>query len=134
MTKTQLTTPINFSLVVFPDKYDDGIYAAQGVEYNIFAQGESEEKAKESFIRILISHILLDREKGIEPLSRLDPGPEKYRKMFEESKAKGKIELIEPIDLSRYSLVREDEKGEEKRIYEPFSASPVIRKAHVAYA
>jgi hypothetical protein len=76
------TKKLFLRILVIPN--DNG-WTAQGIEFDIVAQGESVHDAILSFERVLLAWFELDKELQREPLSALPPAPEKYRNMFDEA-------------------------------------------------
>lgn len=62
---------------------DRGPWIVQCLQYDIAAQGESVTKAWEAFNWTYWAQVLIDREKGIDPLSKLEPAPKEYWTRFE---------------------------------------------------
>lgn len=51
-------------------------WLAEGLERHLTAQAPSWRQAINSFIRVLRRRLKIDRERGIEPLSTVDPAPD----------------------------------------------------------
>lgn len=65
---------------------DEGkTWIAQGLEYDIAAQGKTLKEAQEAFNRMFITKIILDLNNGVDPLSQLSEAPEEYQQMFNET-------------------------------------------------
>lgn len=60
----------------------EGWWVAQGVEYDIVAQGKTIEDMEYEFERMLMVHILSAEEFGLVPLESLPPAPEEIRQAF----------------------------------------------------
>ncbi len=60
-------------------------WAAQCLEYDLATQAETLEALYYEVERILVAHIALADELGIEPFEGLDPAPQKYWDIFEKS-------------------------------------------------
>jgi len=58
-------------------------WLAQGLEYDLAAQGPSEKQAILAFVGVLQGHLRLDRKHGREPLAGIPPAPERFMKAFE---------------------------------------------------
>lgn len=61
------------------------VWAAQCIDYDIAAQGDSVREAKRAFEKAIIGQILFDVKRGLQPLSQFKPAPEGYRRKFEEA-------------------------------------------------
>ena len=68
---------ISFSVSVLLMKEDD-FWVAQGLEFDVAAQGKTIQDAKNSFERTFIGQILVDVLNGEEPLSQVPRAPERY--------------------------------------------------------
>ena len=54
----------------------EGIYwVAQGIEYDIAAQGRTIQEAKKAFEKTIIGQIILDVKDGLEPLTGVEKAP-----------------------------------------------------------
>src|SRR5687768_7289160 len=56
----------------------EGFWLAQGLEYDLAAQGSSVELAKEGFERTFLGQLALDRRMNRKPLSTLERAPQKF--------------------------------------------------------
>lgn len=63
---------------------EDEAYVVQGLDYDIAAQGATVEEAKDSFLRTLISQIVIDLEFGSSPLAGIPKAPEEYFNIYSE--------------------------------------------------
>ena len=63
---------------------DGDLWAVQGLEYDIAAQGNSVHDAMQSFGRVVISWIDLDLELGRTPFSKVSPAPQEFWELFEQ--------------------------------------------------
>jgi hypothetical protein len=61
----------------------DNAVVAQGIEFDIAAQGPTLEAAKDAFTKTVVSWILLDLQHGKQPLQDVKPAPAEYRSIFE---------------------------------------------------
>jgi hypothetical protein len=57
-------------------------WLAQGLEYDLTAQGSSAEQAVYAFLVVLRGHLELDRKHGRTPLSGVGSAPEKFVRAF----------------------------------------------------
>ncbi len=55
---------------------ENGVWVAQGVEYDMAAQGNTDTEALDSFERVFLGQIHLDITRGLEPLQDIDPMPD----------------------------------------------------------
>lgn len=58
-------------------------WLAQGLEYDVAAQGPSDESALNAFARIIRAHIRHDYELGREPFEGVPPAPERFIQVWE---------------------------------------------------
>lgn len=90
-------TQINYSelvLNVFIFKDGCGEWVLQALEHDIAAQGTTLREARDAFQEIMNGQIILDLEKGINPLSMIPPAPP----IFWDLKEKTGVELKkEPV-------------------------------------
>ncbi len=78
----------------------DGLWAAQCVDHDIVAQGNSVGEAKRAFERTVMGQILFDFKNGRAPLATFPPASSELREMFERAEDlaladKGPIKLPE---------------------------------------
>lgn len=57
-------------------------WVAQGLEYDLAAQGRTVEETKRAFERTFTGRLLFDRERGRQPLSGLPKAPQKFWDIF----------------------------------------------------
>jgi hypothetical protein len=74
----------------------DGLYAAQCIDHDIVAQGNSIPEAKKAFERTIISQVVSDLMGGRKPLAAFPPAPDKLRQLFEHAE---KLADVKPITL-----------------------------------
>ena len=77
------TMPTSFVFRVLLFKEGDH-WVAQGLEYDVAAQGRSREETKAAFQRTFIGRLLFDVERGREPLKGVERAPAQYWKVFAE--------------------------------------------------
>ena len=58
-------------------------WLAQGLDYDLAAQGPSDEQAIQSFVRILVARLRRDHQSGKEPLLNLPPAPDRFFEIWE---------------------------------------------------
>jgi len=88
---------------------DSGPWVVLCLDYDIAAQGETVETAWESFNWSFWTQVLIDRQKGIKPLSQLKRSPEEYWKRFSTASPYAKrFELTPPFSLDEIPSVTED--------------------------
>jgi hypothetical protein len=87
-----------FVLRVLILQQKDGLWAAQGIDYDIVAQGNSIREAKKAFERTIVGQILFDFKNGRKPLAEFPPAPREIQEIFEKA---GDITLDDkgPIEL-----------------------------------
>jgi hypothetical protein len=87
-----------FILRVLLLQQDDGLWAAQCIDHDIVAQGNSIGEAKRAFERTVIGQILFDFKNGRRPLATFPPAPSSLREIFEKA---GELALADkgPIKL-----------------------------------
>jgi hypothetical protein len=71
-------------VVAFEDH--NGVWFAQGVQYDIVARAKSALGLREAFSRQVAANLALNQRFGREGLEGIPPAPEKFRRMFEEAK------------------------------------------------
>lgn len=71
---------LSIRVVVMPS---EGLWLAQGLEYDLAAQGRSHEQAVESFTRILKARLRADIARHREPLEDLPEAPERFFQLWE---------------------------------------------------
>ncbi len=64
---------------------EDNQWVAQGLEYDIAAQGKSISKAKKSFEKTIIGQIILDLKDSLEPLNGIEKAPQMYWDIFKKA-------------------------------------------------
>jgi hypothetical protein len=62
------------------------VWVAQCLEYDITAQGKEIDDARKSFERVLLAHVMSDRDANRKPLDGVPPAPADVREMFASSK------------------------------------------------
>jgi len=62
------------------------VVCAQGLEYDIAAQGPTVDDCLYEFERLVVGHIAISLEHGLEPFKGLQPAPEKFWTLFEQSR------------------------------------------------
>ncbi len=86
-----------------------GPWVAICLEHYLAAQAESPRKVLEALNWTYWTQVLLDKEKGIEPLSRVEKAPEEYWKRFDEGLPFAmRFELVPPFSLDDVPSVPED--------------------------
>ena len=75
-----MTSPnTTYSVSVLLQKDKDGeLWVAQGLEYDIAAQGQNASDARNRFLHAFEGHIALDIEENREPLSEVPQAPRRY--------------------------------------------------------
>ncbi len=58
-------------------------WVAQGLEYDMVAQGRTIKETQNMFERVFVGNIIINIENGIEPLSQFKPAPKYFFNMFE---------------------------------------------------
>lgn len=61
-----------------------GQWLAQGLEYDLSAQGQSDKQAVDSFIRLLRARLRRDLALGRVPLADLQEAPERFQELWAE--------------------------------------------------
>jgi hypothetical protein len=88
---------------------DNGPWIVICLQHDIVAQGESPTKALEAFNWTYWTQVLLDRKKGIEPLSQVEPAPQEYWVRFDQGLPFAtQFELQPPFSLDDVPSVPED--------------------------
>jgi len=64
---------------------EDCCWVAQGLEYDITAQGNSLSEATKAFEKTMVGQIILDLKGKLKPLSGIEEAPKMYWDMFETS-------------------------------------------------
>jgi hypothetical protein len=64
----------------------DGLWVAQGVEYDLVAQADTLENLEYEFERVLNVHLITCMELGLEPFETVPPAPDEIRELFWESR------------------------------------------------
>lgn len=87
-----------FILRVLLLQQEDGLWAAQCIDHDIVAQGNSIGEAKRAFERTVVGQILFDFQNGRSPLAQFPPASPKLREIFEKA---GELALADkgPIKL-----------------------------------
>lgn len=87
-----------FVLRVLLLQQDDGLWAAQCIDHDIVAQGNSIGEAKRAFERTVVGQILFDYQNGRDPLAAFPPASPDLREIFENA---GELTLADkgPIKL-----------------------------------
>ena len=57
-------------------------WVAQGLEYDLAAQGRTKKETKRAFERTFTGRLILDRRRGRQPLEGLHPAPQKFWDIF----------------------------------------------------
>lgn len=89
-----------FILRVLLLQQEDGLWAAQCIDHDIVAQGNSIKEAKRAFERTVMGQILFDLQNNRAPLASFPPPAPKLKEMFEKAEElaladKGPIKLPE---------------------------------------
>jgi hypothetical protein len=71
-----------FRVVVFRGRHD---LVAQCLEVDLAAQGADFDELAERFANTVKAHVILSREKGVEPFSKLPQAADRYWKMWAEA-------------------------------------------------
>lgn len=87
----------DLSVLVLPE---DGGFAAQCLEYDIAAQGTTEEMAKEAFEETFIGQIVVDLKQGKKPLEGIAKAPTMYWDMRERTENQPKRRPVYMPELS----------------------------------
>ena len=66
------------------------MWAAQCLEFDIAAQGETQDEAKEAFGKTFLGQIALDISENREPLEDIAPAPQEFLDMFEKTEDRPK--------------------------------------------
>jgi len=74
----------------------DGLWAAQCIDHDIVAQGNSIPEAKKAFERTIIGQMVADLMNGRKPLAAFPPAPDRLRDLFEHAE---KLADVKPITL-----------------------------------
>lgn len=74
------TSPRVLRVLVF---YRDGQFLAQGIEFDINAQGPTEKQAIQSYLRFLRARAQMDIAQGREPLMGVPQAPQQYIDVWE---------------------------------------------------
>lgn len=64
--------PISLRVLV---THEDGWWVARGIEHDIAACATTTEELQYEFDRVLMAHVFLDLDRGIQPLSDMPPAP-----------------------------------------------------------
>ena len=110
--------------------HHDDLWIAQGLEHDIVAQGSSIDHVEQRFVHTLVAQVLMDLKEGKEPLADLGPAPEGWKNSFSGGR---KMTFIKEIDISEYSLTRQNEEEEPLpfQLSSPTTAIPRIKEARV---
>jgi|GEM_PF-6113172 len=84
----------NYQVRVVLNKTESGYRVAQGLEFDISAQGKSIREAKSSFAYALIGHLMYAEQKKMKPFQGVPKAPKKYWEKFKQGE-----ELQNPISL-----------------------------------
>ena len=115
---------------------EDGFWVAQGLEYDLVAQGPSLDQVEKNFVQTLVSQILIDLKNGKEPLVDFGPAPEECIRHFNETRIYVKDSRKE-IDISKYRLIKKNDVEDVEDVEDvnpsPFQYIdfPVINEARV---
>jgi len=78
--------------VPIPEKIDviafeagEGLWIAQGIQYDVVARAKSVAGIREAFLRQIAANVALNAKFGREGLQGIPPAPEKFKRMFEEA-------------------------------------------------
>lgn len=63
-------------------RYEDCYWVAQGLEYDIAAQGRTISEAKKAFGKTIIGQIVIDLKDRLKPLSGIEKAPISYWELF----------------------------------------------------
>jgi len=96
------TMQVTVRVVVFQE---GETVCAQGLDYDIAAQGDNSDDCLYQFGRLLVGHIAINLEHGREPLEGLQRAPDRYWELFEQSR----ISL--PADRLPFSVKELDRAG-----------------------
>ena len=107
---------------------EDGFWIAQGLEYDIVAQGCSLDQVEENFIQTLVSQILIDSRDGKEPLADFQPASEECIKHFDEART---MRFREEIDISKYRLIKKNDAEDANPVPFQYPDVPFINEARV---
>ena len=73
-------------------KSDNGNWIAQGLEFDITAQGKDIHQAKESFVKTVLGYLVYASKKNIQPFLGVPKAPDRFWKAFNKGE-----ELLNPI-------------------------------------
>ena len=90
-------TKVSVQVVVFQE--GDWV-CAQCLEYDIAAQGKTLDDCLYELYRLIVCHIAISVEHGLEPLRSLKPAPTRFWEWFERSKI--------PLSAARFPFTAED--------------------------
>ena len=65
---------------------EEGVWIAQGVEFDIIAHAKDVGSLSDAFQRAILENILITQHLGRAPLQGIGPAPEKFRSMFESAR------------------------------------------------
>lgn len=74
-----------FVLRVLIFQQNDGLWAAQCIDHDIVAQGNTIREAKRAFEQTIVGQILFDIKNHKEPLASFPPAPEELQRLFEQA-------------------------------------------------
>jgi hypothetical protein len=77
---------------------EDGIWIAQGLQYDITARGADPVEASERFNQKIGAEFIMSMEIGEEPLSGVPRAPQEFWDMYEAAKMRGTVEAT-PIQI-----------------------------------
>lgn len=73
---------MNLCIVVFPAVAEVGGYVAACVEKNLVTQGCTIDDVHHSMEAVIATHVKMDLERGVPPLSEVPAAPDAYRRAF----------------------------------------------------
>lgn len=72
--------PISLRVLV---THEDGWWVARGIEHDIAACATSTEELQYEFDRVLMAHVFLDLDRGVQPLSEMPAAPASVAEKWE---------------------------------------------------
>ena len=82
--------PVKIDVVAFEDQ--EGLWVAQGIQYDIVATARSVPDLRKAFVRQVQANLALNAKLGREGLDGIPPAPEAYRRLWEQAEVK-----LEPL-------------------------------------
>lgn len=86
-----MSPSIELSIVVFPE---GGWWIAQGLEYDFAAQAKTLDDLRYELQRTVVGHFVACAEAGVDPLSSVPKAPERFWKMWTESKWRAEPDTV----------------------------------------